>query len=80
VYVPDGKLIAFVPDRYDAYSAGPVAIKQFDQTLALQDGLLFTAKRFFYGKADDDNTAKVYALSVNGSAATDSGSGSTSGK
>ncbi|WP_192944536.1 phage major capsid protein [Ligilactobacillus agilis] len=63
-YVPDGKVIAFVPDRYDAYTAGDITIKQFDQTLALEDGQLFTAKRFVYGKAQDDNTAKVYDLSI----------------
>ena len=63
-YVPEGKLIAFVPDRYDAYSAGDVVIKSFDQTLALEDGQLFTAKRFVYGKAEDDNVAKVYDLGV----------------
>ncbi|MFT8556017.1 phage major capsid protein [Liquorilactobacillus hordei] len=76
VYAPTGKVIAFVPQRYDAYCAGPVAIKTFDQTLALQDGLLYTAKRFFYGKAEDDNAAKVYALNITDTtASTDSGSG-----
>lgn len=63
-YVPDGKVIAFVPERYDAYTAGDITIKQFDQTLALEDGQLFTAKRFVYGKAQDDNTAKVYDLAI----------------
>ncbi|MFT9005005.1 MAG: phage major capsid protein [Liquorilactobacillus hordei] len=77
-YAPTGKVIAFVPQRYDAYCAGPVAIKTFDQTLALQDGLLYTAKRFFYGKAEDDNVAKVYDLAITtstGTTSTDSGSG-----
>ncbi|MBZ2405124.1 phage major capsid protein [Liquorilactobacillus hordei] len=77
-YAPTGKAIAFVPQRYDAYCAGPVAIKTFDQTLALQDGLLYTAKRFFYGKAEDDNVAKVYDLAITtstGTTSTDSGSG-----
>lgn len=59
-FVPEGKVVAFVPKRYDAYSAGNVAIAEFDQTLALEDATLYTAKRFFYGKAADDNTAKVY--------------------
>ncbi|KRN31101.1 phage major capsid protein [Liquorilactobacillus mali] len=72
VYAPTGKVIAFVPQRYDAYCAGPVAIKTFDQTLALQDGLLYTAKRFFYGKAEDDNVAKVYDLTLT---TADAGSG-----
>lgn len=75
VYVPAGKIVAFVPQRYDAYCAGPVAIKTFDQTLALQDGLLYTAKRFFYGKAEDDNVAKVYDLAI---VASDTASSETS--
>ena len=66
-YVPDGKVIAFVPDRYDAFVAGGVVIKEFDQTLALEDGHLYTAKRFAYGKASDDNVAKVYDLAIDDS-------------
>lgn len=81
VYVPAGKIVAFVPQRYDAYCAGPVAIKTFDQTLALQDGLLYTAKRFFYGKAEDDNVAKVYDLAITASdTASSETSSSGSGK
>lgn len=65
-FVPEGKVVAFVPKRYDAYSAGNVAIAEFDQTLALEDATLYTAKRFFYGKAADDNTAKVYDFGGSG--------------
>lgn len=63
-YVPEGKVIAFVPERYDAFVSGGVEIKEFDQTLALEDGHLYTAKRFAYGKAEDDNVAKVYDLKL----------------
>lgn len=63
-YVPEGKVIAFVPERYDAFVSGGVEIKEFDQTLALEDGHLYTAKRFAYGKAEDDNAAKVYDLKL----------------
>lgn len=72
-YVPEGKVIAFVPDRYDAYTAGDVVIKEFDQTLAMEDGHLYTAKRFAYGKAQDDNAAKVYDLAVGGKASKPTG-------
>lgn len=65
--VPDGKLIAFVADRYDAYCAGGINIKTFDQTLALEDGTLYTAKQFFYGKAEDNNSAFVYDLNLSAS-------------
>lgn len=68
-YVPENKMIAFIPERYDAYTAGNVVIKQFDQTLALEDGTLWTAKRFVYGKAQDDNAAKVYDLNFTAPAA-----------
>ena len=63
-YISEGKVIAFVPERYDAFVSGGVEIKEFDQTLALEDGHLYTAKRFAYGKAEDDNVAKVYDLKL----------------
>jgi hypothetical protein len=59
-FCPDGKTIAFVKGRYDAYTAGGIAIKQFDQTLAMDDMQLFTAKQFAYGKAKDNNAAVVF--------------------
>lgn len=59
-FAPDGKVIAFVKGRYDAYTAGALTIKQFDQTLALEDMQLFTAKQFAYGKAKDNNAALVF--------------------
>lgn len=65
-FVPEGKIVPFVPNRYDAYSAGNVAIAEFDQTLALEDATLYAAKRFFYGKAVDDNAAKVYDFNAVG--------------
>lgn len=62
VAVAEGKVIAFVMGRYDAFSAGPLTIKPFDQTLALEDATLYTAKQFFFGKAADNNAAQVYDL------------------
>lgn len=71
--VADDKLIAFAPARYDAYCAGAINIKQFDQTLAMEDGTLWTAKQFFYGKAEDNTAAFVYDLdtSTSGAATSD---------
>lgn len=63
-YVPDGKAIAFVKGRYDAYMAGGLNISDFNQTLAIQDAILFTAKQFFYGAPADSNAALVYALKI----------------
>lgn len=63
-FVPAKRVIAFVAERYDAYVGGGINIKGFDQTLALEDCTLYTAKQFAYGKAEDDNTAKVYILNT----------------
>ncbi|MDN6626257.1 MAG: phage major capsid protein, partial [Pisciglobus halotolerans] len=63
-FVKADTVIAFVNDRYDAYVAGGIKIKKFDQTLALEDCLLYTAKQFAYGKAEDNNAAKVYTLNI----------------
>lgn len=77
-FAPDGKVIAFLPDRYDAFEAGPLEIKPYDQTLAIEDMLLFTAKQFFYGKAKDDNAAVVYDLALSG-AGSDTAQATTGG-
>lgn len=62
--VPAGKTVAFASTRYDAYTGGGVKIKEFDQTLALDDLELFVAKQFAYGKAEDDNVAVIYDLKL----------------
>ena len=58
------KSVSFVGERYDAYAAGGVSIKKFDQTLALEDLDLYAAKTFVYGKAKDDKVAAVWELEV----------------
>jgi len=63
-FMPQGQLLAFVRDRYDAYIGGGVKIKRFDQTLAIEDCDLFTAKQFAFGKAHDNNAAKLFTLNV----------------
>ncbi|MDE3295904.1 phage major capsid protein [Lacticaseibacillus rhamnosus] len=64
VYQPEGKVTVFVKGRYDAFQGGSMSIKQFDQTLAMQDAMLWTAKQFFYGKARDNNATAVYTLDL----------------
>ncbi len=64
VFQTQGELLAFVNNRYDAYTGGGVEIKKFDQTLALEDCNLFTAKQFAFGKADDNKAAAIYTLDV----------------
>lgn len=60
--VDAGKAIAFVANRYDAYIGGGVALEEFDQTLAIEDMQLVTAKSYWYGKAKDNHTAALLTL------------------
>lgn len=66
VFQEQGELLAFVNDRYDAYTGGGVQINKFDQTLALEDCNLYTAKQFAFGKAEDNKAAAIYKLEVTG--------------
>ncbi len=59
------KVITFVSGRYDAYIGGGITLRKYDQTLAIEDMDLYTAKQFAYGKAKDDKTAAVWGLKVN---------------
>lgn len=67
--VPKNEVIAFVKGRYDAYMGGNTKIKKFDQTLAIEDCTLYTAKAFYYGKARDDKAALRYTLDLTGTGA-----------
>jgi len=64
VFQTEGELLAFVNDRYAAYTGGGVQINKFDQTLALEDCNLYTAKQFAFGKADDNKASAIYTLNV----------------
>ncbi|CYX36383.1 phage major capsid protein [Streptococcus suis] len=60
----NGKAIAFVTDRYDALMAtnGSLTIEEFDQTFALEDWMLYTAKGYYYGKAKDNHASAVLTV------------------
>lgn len=60
--VPAGKLVGFVKSRYTAAIGGGAKVKKFDQTLALEDCQLYTAKTFAYGKPDDNKASVVYDI------------------
>ncbi|MGW8014789.1 phage major capsid protein [Staphylococcus xylosus] len=62
---PAGKVLTYVKGRYDGYLAGGINLQKFDQTLAIEDMDLYTAKQFAYGKAKDDKVAAVYDLNIN---------------
>ncbi|MFF5513024.1 phage major capsid protein [Staphylococcus capitis] len=59
-----GKVLTYVQGRYDGYLGGGINLKKFDQTFALEDLDLYTAKQFAYGKAKDDKVAAVYNLKL----------------
>lgn len=59
-----GKCLSFVKGRYDGYVGGGVSVKKFDQTLALEDLDLYTAKTFAHGKAKDNKVAAVWNLAI----------------
>lgn len=58
------KVVTFVNGRYDAYIGGGITLRKYDQTLAIEDMDLYTAKQFAYGKAKDNKAAAVWGLKV----------------
>ncbi len=64
VAVKAGTAVIFVANRYNAYVGGGTTIKEFEQTLAIEDLQLYIAKSFYYGKAKDNNVAQVVTLST----------------
>lgn len=64
LFATAGEVIAFVTDRYDAYRAGGVEVKEYDQTLALEDCNLHVAKTFAFGKPRDNKVAAIYKLEL----------------
>ncbi|MEB7675551.1 phage major capsid protein [Staphylococcus saprophyticus] len=60
-----GKVLTYVKGRYDGYLAGGINLQKFDQTLAIEDMDLYTAKQFAYGKAKDNKVAAIYDLNIN---------------
>ncbi|EHD5018726.1 phage major capsid protein [Listeria monocytogenes] len=58
------KTVSFVKGRYDAYVGGGIKLRKFDQTLALEDLDLYTAKQFAFGKAKDSKAAAVWTLDI----------------
>lgn len=63
--VPEGKALFFVKGAYLAAIAGGYKINKFDQTLAIEDAMLYTMKQFANGKPKDNKTALLYDLNIN---------------
>lgn len=66
VFVPKGKVLFFVKGEYIAAIGGPMQVKKFDQTLAMQDAQLYIAKQYATGKPKDNFAAQVYDLDLEG--------------
>ncbi|MBT2615325.1 MULTISPECIES: phage major capsid protein [unclassified Bacillus (in: firmicutes)] len=67
--IPDGKTLFFVKGQYLAAVAGGYKANKFDQTLAIEDAMLYTIKQFANGKPKDNKAALVYALDITFTAA-----------
>lgn len=64
IFVPEGKVVFFVKGEYIAATGGPLRVKKFDQTLAMDDATLYIAKQFATGKPKDKYAAQVYDLNL----------------
>src|SRR5699024_3581251 len=64
VFATAEEAIAFVRNRYDAFRGGGVEVKEYKETLAIEDCNLHVAKTFAFGKPRDNNAAHVYKLDI----------------
>lgn len=62
--IPEKKALFFVKGEYLAAIAGGYKINKFDQTLAIEDAMLYTMKQFANGKPKDNKTALLYDLNI----------------
>lgn len=62
--IPVGKTLFFVKGQYLAAVAGGYKANKFDQTLAIEDAMLYTIKQFANGKPKDNKAALVYDLDI----------------
>lgn len=62
--VEEGKALFFVKGEYLAAIAGGYQLNKFDQTLAIEDAMLYTIKQFANGKPKDNKVALIYDLDI----------------
>ncbi|BCU52694.1 phage major capsid protein [Staphylococcus auricularis] len=58
-FIPKGKAVAFDKQRYLMGVGSESIVRKFDQTLALEDCDVYTAKQFIYGEPEDHYTSIV---------------------
>jgi len=62
--IPLKKALFFVQGQYLAALAGGYKANKFDQTLAIEDAMLYTIKQFANGRPKDNNAAMLYDLDI----------------
>lgn len=62
--IPAKKSLFFVQGQYLAALAGGYKANKFDQTLAIEDAMLYTIKQFANGKPKDNKAALLYDLDI----------------
>ncbi|WP_424474831.1 phage major capsid protein [Oceanobacillus kimchii] len=64
VFVPKNKLLFFVKGEYTAALGGSEPIKEYKETMALEDATLYISKQFATGKPKDKYASQVYNLNL----------------
>lgn len=62
--IPSNKALFFVKGQYLAGIAGGYKLNKFDQTLAIEDAMLYTIKQLANGKPKDNKAALIYDLDI----------------
>lgn len=62
--ISEKKALFFVQGQYLAALAGGYKANKFDQTLAIEDAMLYTIKQFANGKPKDNKAALLYDLDI----------------
>lgn len=63
-YVPQGKAIGVVFDRYYGAYTGNATVKEYDQTFALEDMNLYVTKHFAHALPEDNNVSVVFDVKI----------------
>lgn len=65
-FVPADKAIIYINNNYTIGVGGDKIVRMYDQTLAIEDCDLYTAKQFAYGEPKDNTSSLVYDLNIAG--------------
>ncbi|WP_271401445.1 phage major capsid protein [Salinicoccus roseus] len=65
-FVPQGKAVAYIKKNYTIGVGGDKLVREYKETLAIEDCDLYTAKQFAYGEPKDNTSSLVYDLNIEG--------------